>query len=75
MTRPLLRLTIAVALLTAACSLGAPASNGPTITIEIEVPAEIDWRRTIAGVEVAGSGTQPDREELAMLDAMATDGN
>jgi len=28
----------------------------------------VDWRRTVAGIDVAGADTEPDPEELAMLD-------
>jgi hypothetical protein len=39
------------------------------VRLDAAPPTDIDWRRTVAGVEVAGAGTRPDPAELAVLEA------
>ena len=69
MFRPLAKLLVALTLGAAACSLGSSANgDDATITVAIETRDRIDWRRTIAGIEIAGNGTEPDRAELALLE-------
>lgn len=63
------RAVLVWALLVASCSLGDAPDGAPTITIEIETPETIDWRRTVGDIEVAGSRTSPSAEELGLLDA------
>lgn len=69
-SRPRSVVAIALALLAAACSVAIEPQiqEGPPFSIEIPQPDTIDWRRSIAGFDVAGSGTDPDPDELAMLE-------
>ncbi len=69
MRRSALRALVVCALFVTSCSLGDAPNGAPTITIEIETPETIDWQRTVAGLEVAGSRTNPDATELAILEA------
>ena len=41
----------------------------PLESLDVPEPAPIDWRRTVAGIEVIGSGTRPDPDELVALAA------
>ena len=68
MAPSLLRPVLAIALVVSACSIGDTVDGRPTITIEIDTPDRIDWRRTVEGIEVAGSRTEPDQAELTMLE-------
>ena len=65
---------IAVALGLAGCSVSLQPTpeQGPAPgaleTLDVPEPDPIDWRRTVAGIEVLGSGTRPDPEELLVLE-------
>ncbi len=61
---------LAVVSFTAACTPAAtaPAGTGASVVIEVPEPDRVDWRRTVAGVEVAGVDTRPDPDELTMLE-------
>ncbi|HHC08184.1 MAG TPA: DUF4157 domain-containing protein [Actinobacteria bacterium] len=61
---PRLAIVVAAAVLAAGCRVGdlpdVPVAGGTAeIVYEIEVPARVDWRRTLAGFEVAGVDTEP----------------
>jgi hypothetical protein len=71
--RRLAALLVAFAALAAACSVGGTVVDltDPDVLVRLDAapPEDIAWRRTLAGVEVAGAGTQPDADELAVLEA------
>ncbi|MFQ5553836.1 MAG: DUF4157 domain-containing protein [Acidimicrobiia bacterium] len=69
MSRRFGSLLVAATLLLTGCALSETLDGSPDISIEIEVPDRIDWRRTIGGVDVFGAGTEPDAAELALLEA------
>lgn len=70
---------IAVALGLAGCSVSLQPTpeQGPAPraleTLDVPEPDPIDWRRTVAGIEVLGSGTRPDPEELLVLERALED--
>ncbi len=63
----LVAVALAVISFTTACTPVATAPDG-TVVIEIPEPDRVDWRRTVAGIEVAGVDTRPDPHELMMLE-------
>lgn len=63
----------ALAVVASACSLADPGTDAPEILVEVEVPDRIDWRRSIQGIEVLGSGTDPSADEMALLEAAITE--
>ena len=67
-------LLIAIALAAAGCGTAAGATidlTDPDVLIRLDAapPTDIDWKRTIDGVAVAGAGTVADPAELAVLEA------
>jgi len=63
----------ALAIVASACALADPGTASPDILIEVEVPDRIDWRRSVLGIEVLGSGTEPSTDEMALLEAAITE--
>ena len=64
---------VLTALLATSCAPTATTERPPEPTdllhaLEIPEPDSIDWRRTISGVEVLGSGTSPNAAELQLLE-------
>lgn len=60
-----------MAVVAAGCSIGvAPdgQQDAPASNLVIPEPGPISWRRTLAGVEVVGSNTDPDPGELRLLE-------
>ena len=62
--RRLLPVLLAAGALLTACSIATQPEAG------VEVPAaeDVDWRRTVAGFDVLGVGTEPDTAELEILE-------
>lgn len=76
--RPLSIVVICLSLATAGCtaSVGAnPLLDDPDLVaqLDLEVPTDIDWERSVRDVRVAGSGTPVNDHELALLDAALSD--
>lgn len=73
-TRRLQIWLLAAAIGLAGCSVSLEPSPEPgpaprsLESLDVPEPDPIDWRRTVAGIEVLGSGTRPDPEELAALE-------
>lgn len=56
--------------LAAGCTLGG--SSGDESAVEVPTPGPVEWRRTVAGIDVLGVGTSPDPAELDLLAAAVT---
>ena len=70
-TRRILAASLALGLVSGACAIGVTSQPQPgpgPSTVDVPEPAQVDWRRTVAGIEVAGVATAVDLDELAMLE-------
>lgn len=61
---------VAIAVVATGCSVGVvpdDQQDAPTSNLAVPDPGPISWRRTLAGIEIIGSNTDPDPAELALL--------
>jgi hypothetical protein len=65
--RRLLVIALVLGTLAAACSISVTTEGDPETRVDVSEPDRVDWRRTIAGFEIVGSGTDPDAAELEIL--------